>query len=249
MAWRCSGKSNANLVENLMHGGLITSSVVKQTMLTVDRAWFVPSNLMHQAYKDQPLPLGHDVTISAPHMHADMLERLEPYIEPGFHALDVGSGSGYLASCMISMMYLKAKELEESGQIDAIEKFNRDTKVIGIEYVEPIYRQSLENIKKNAQLKDWMERGLLTIRHGNGWKGDEANAPFNAIHVGAAATHIPQSLVDQLANGGRMVIPVGKHGIFHSQKLMVVDKDRKGSVEERTVNYVAFVPLVNPEND
>ena len=71
----------------------------------------------------------------------------------------------------------------------------------------------------------------MTIKFGDGWKGDPENAPFDAIHVGAAAETLPEELLRQLKVGGRMVIPVGKY----DQQLLCVDKDHQGKVSSRVI--------------
>jgi protein-L-isoaspartate(D-aspartate) O-methyltransferase len=88
---------------------------------------------------------------------------------------------------------------------------------------------------------------MYTIITGDGWKGVPQYAPYDAIHVGAAAESIPQKLVDQLANGGRMVIPVGKeYGIQH---IYLVDKDCNGSVSIKKTTAVRFVSLINKSHE
>lgn len=79
---------------------------------------------------------------------------------------------------------------------------------------------------------------------GDGWAGWKEHAPYNAIHVGAAAKSVPQQLLDQLASPGRMVIPVGTH----TQMLQVVDKDAQGKVTIYDAFGVQYVPLVNPSH-
>ena len=79
MAWRCSGRSNEELVRNLRTMAIIKSENVFQAMLAVDRAEFSPS----APYNDAPQPIGHNMTISAPHMHAFALEYLKDFLIPG----------------------------------------------------------------------------------------------------------------------------------------------------------------------
>jgi protein-L-isoaspartate(D-aspartate) O-methyltransferase len=84
--------------------------------------------------------------------------------------------------------------------------------------------------------------GNVEVRIGDGYAGWPAKAPFDGIIVTAAAPHVPEALVEQLAPGGRMVIPVGeRHGV---QELLVLRKGADGSVERRSVLPVRFVPLV-----
>ena len=81
--------------------GIIKSTVVYNAMLAVDRKDFCHTR---EAYKDNPQPIGSNVTISAPHMHAHALETLAAYLQPGSKVLDVGCGSGYLTTCMAIMV-------------------------------------------------------------------------------------------------------------------------------------------------
>ena len=103
MSWRCGGKTNAELVANLVKNNILKSKAGEQAMLLTDRSHYVPAEVKSQAYDDNPLYLGYGATISAPHMHAYALEYLAPHIKNNSHILDVGSGSGYLTSCLARM--------------------------------------------------------------------------------------------------------------------------------------------------
>jgi protein-L-isoaspartate(D-aspartate) O-methyltransferase len=78
------------MVENLQSYGIIKSRKVAEVIENIDRGLFVPNGV--QPYIDSPMAIGYNVTISAPHMHATCLQLLENYLQPGMHALDVGSG-------------------------------------------------------------------------------------------------------------------------------------------------------------
>lgn len=82
------------MVVHLQKSGVISSKKVAQVMETIDRALFVPEG--SPPYLDSPMPIGHNATISAPHMHAMCLELLENHLKPGMRALDVGSGIIYI---------------------------------------------------------------------------------------------------------------------------------------------------------
>ncbi|KAI9108822.1 hypothetical protein K1719_020127 [Acacia pycnantha] len=212
---------NKAMVESLQRYGVISSKKVAEVMETVDRALFVPDGT--PPYVDSPMAIGYNATISAPHMHAMCLQLLEQNLQPGMHALDVGSGTGYLTACFALMV-------------------GPEGCAVGVEHIPELVSSSLENIQKSAAaplLKD----GSLSVHAADGRKGWPEHAPYDAIHVGAAAQEIPQPLVDQLKPGGRMVIPVGN--VF--QDLKVIDKNSDGSVSVRTETSVRYVPLTSRE--
>ncbi|KAE9604300.1 hypothetical protein Lal_00002227 [Lupinus albus] len=220
----CSGSSmskNKAMVESLRRYGVISSNKVAEVMETVDRALFVPNGA--EAYVDSPMAIGYNATISAPHMHATCLQLLEENLQPGMHALDVGSGTGYLTACFALMVGPQGH-------------------AIGVEHIPELVSFSLENIKKSAAAPQF-EDGSLSVFAGDGRQGCPEFGPYDAIHVGAAAPEIPQPLIDQLKPGGRMVIPVGN--IF--QDLKVVDKNSDGSISVRTETSVRYVPLTSRE--
>uniref|UniRef100_A0A0D9XAT2 Protein-L-isoaspartate O-methyltransferase n=1 Tax=Leersia perrieri TaxID=77586 RepID=A0A0D9XAT2_9ORYZ len=218
-----SGASDKNkaMVQQLQRYGIIKSTKVAEVMDSIDRGLFVPSGA--SPYYDSPMPIGYNATISAPHMHASCLELLEKLLQPGMRALDVGSGTGYLTACFALMV-------------------GPEGRVVGVEHIPELVASSIENIKKSAaapQLSD----GSLNIHIADGREGWPELAPYDAIHVGAAAPQIPQALIEQLKPGGRMVIPVGTL----SQELKVVDKKQDGSVSIRDETSVRYVPLTSKD--
>uniref|UniRef100_A0A6N2K3L9 Protein-L-isoaspartate O-methyltransferase n=2 Tax=Salix viminalis TaxID=40686 RepID=A0A6N2K3L9_SALVM len=210
---------NKAMVEHLQHYEIISSKKVVEVMETIDRALFVPDGT--PAYVDSPMAIGYNATISAPHMHATCLQLLEENLKPGMHALDVGSGTGYLTACFALMVGPQGR-------------------AVGVEHIPELADSSLKNIEKSAAAP-LLKEGSLSIHVGDGRQGWPEFAPYDAIHVGAAAPEIPQPLLDQLKPGGRMVIPVGKI----SQDLKVVDKKEDGSVTVRTEISVRYVPLTS----
>lgn len=217
------GDKNKNraMVEQLQRCGVFSSDKVAEVMDTIDRGLFVPPGTA--AYVDSPMPIGHNATISAPHMHAMCLELLKDHLQPGMHALDVGSGTGYLTACFAMMVGSQGR-------------------VVGIEHIPELVAWSIENIKKSAAAP-LLEEGSLSVHAGDGRLGHPEAAPYDAIHVGAAAPEIPKALVEQLKPGGRLVIPVGTF----FQDLQVVDKQQDGTLNVRTETSVRYVPLTSRE--
>lgn len=212
---------NEVMVEELQSEGVIQSQRVAEVMASIDRGLFVPPGT--PAYLDSPMPIGYNATISAPHMHATCLELLKDHLQPGMHALDVGSGTGYLTACFAMMV-------------------GPEGRAVGIEHIPELVSWSIENIKKSPAAP-LLKSGALSVHVGDGRLGWPEAAPYDAIHVGAAAPQIPKALVEQLKPGGRMVIPVGT--LF--QDLQVVDKNLDGTLSVRTETSVRYVPLTSAE--
>jgi len=133
-------------------------------------------------------------------------------LDPDDTVLEVGTGSGYQAAVL--------------GQIVR--------KVITVEIVGPLATRAKGDLSELGYKN-------ITVLHKDGYFGHEEAAPYDAIIVTAAATHIPPPLIAQLKPGGRMVIPVGKFG--WTQNLMLVKKDRNGKITTRNKLPVRFVPL------
>ncbi|PWN30154.1 protein-L-isoaspartate O-methyltransferase [Jaminaea rosea] len=234
----CSGRTNQELISNLRREGLIHSTRVAEAMAKVDRKAYCPDP--RSAYQDSPQTIGYSATISAPHMHAHAAEELLEYLKPDSSVLDVGSGSGYLAALFHHLVKpMPGHEGEVSGA-------HSGSRVIGIEHIEPLVKQSVENMKTDG-LSDAMSKGQIEVVLGDGRKGWPARAPYNAIHVGAAS---PPSVIDaleaQLAKPGRLFIPVedpasGAQDIYH------VDKDESGKVTRKKMYGVRYVPLTDAD--
>lgn len=176
------------------------------------------------AYLDRPSPIGYGQTISAPHMHAaaaeKLLERFQGRAAEPLRVLDVGSGSGFLTAVL-------AFALPHAF-------------VIGVDVIPGLVSQSLANFNKSPATAALIASGRVRFHAGDGWAGYPPAAPFDLIHVGAAAETLPAALVAQLRPGGRLVCPVG----VYSQQLVCVDKGADGGVVQRDVMPVVFVPLV-----
>mmetsp|Transcript_2204 Transcript_2204/g.5456 ORF Transcript_2204/g.5456 Transcript_2204/m.5456 type:complete len:231 (-) Transcript_2204:115-807(-) len=209
--------SNEELIQRLCDQQIIKKDVVARAMLSTDRRGFVLQGA--SAYSDSPQPLGHKATISAPHMHAHALGLLAGHLKPGARALDIGCGSGYLSVCM-------ARMVGETGR------------VVAIDYLAPLVEMATANVQ--AADAELLRSGQLSILKGDGWEGAPNDAPFDAIHVGAAAASVPSALKEQLALGGRMVIPVGTS----TQVFWQIDRLSDGGFQETPLMNVRYVPLV-----
>ena len=171
-----------DLVKQLILEGRIKTKEVERAFLDVKREEFVPDHLMHYAYVDSPLEIGHGQTISAPHMVAIMVEGLD--IKKGQKILEVGAGSGYHAAIV-------SKLVGSKGHVYTIER----------------YSALAENAKKNLK-----NTGIknVTIENGDGSEGLPKYAPYDRIYVTCAAPDIPPPLIDQLKDQGKLMVPVGK---------------------------------------
>ncbi|KAI8993493.1 protein-L-isoaspartate O-methyltransferase [Pilobolus umbonatus] len=185
-------------------------------MKSIDRKDFCP----RYPYEDSPQSIGYNATISAPHMHAYALCKLEPYLQPGMKVLDVGSGSGYLTACMAAMV-------------------GSEGRVVGIEHIHELVDESIKKLKIHHS--DWLSSGRVKVVTGDGRLGYEEDGPYDCIHVGAAASTTPQALIDQLKAPGRLFIPEGNL----SQSIMIYDKDQNGVIHKDKWLGVVYVPLTD----
>ena len=171
------------LIRNLKSRNEEISNRVFDAMEQVPRHLFVPGNERINAYTDRPLPIGSGQTISAPHMVAIMCSLLD--LCPGHRVLEVGCGMGYHAAVM-------AQLVRPGGHVYAVERI----KILG------------ESAKKNL-LESGYENVTVVIEDGS--QGLPRQAPFDRISVACTAPEIPDILIEQLTQGGKMVIPVGQY--------------------------------------
>jgi len=217
-------KKNRKLLTILKEEGVLKSDLVFQTMMTINRRNFLPEGLINRAYQDNPLSIGWNTTISAPHMHANTLEELKAHLKKGGKAIDIGCGSGYVTACMAEIM-------GEHG------------KVIGLDHIEDIIIFARNNLKKKNQYL--IDSRRVEFINADGRKGYPEGGSYDVIHVGGAVAQVPQEMLNQLAKGGRMWIPVGPNGC---QAIYVYDKDMNGNVKNQKLFNVSYGALTSVEN-
>lgn len=201
------------MLEDQVRARGIEDQSVLAAMRKVPRHRFVPQAMAAHAYEDRALPIGHDVTISQPSVVAFMIQAVD--VQPGDKVLDVGTGSGYQAAVLAEM----------------------GARVYGVEIVEPLVRRARAVLTERGYLGPDAATHV-EVHHGDGYRGLPNRGPFDAIIVAAAAPRVPEPLVEQLAAGGRMIVPVGEG----PQRLVLLERTEHG-VERRDVLDVAFVPM------
>ena len=201
------------LVDSLVRRGYVVSTAVEEAMRRVPREEFVLERLRNDAYVDTPLPIGVGQTISAPHMVAIMVEKLD--LRPGQKVLEIGSGSGYHAAVVAEMVM-------------------PDGHVYTIERIGSLAQFAESNLKRTGY------SDVVTVVMGDGSKGLMEQAPFDRIFVACSAPDVPTPLREQLADGGKMLVPVG--GRMY-QDLMCVER-KGGQFSKRNYGGCVFVPLI-----
>ena len=209
--------SQSALVNYLQHEQkIITDNRVANAMKAVDRADF--TDIM--PHQDAPQSIQYEATISAPHIHAYALQQLNP--NPGAKVLDIGSGSGYLLPAFAQLV-------------------GRNGKVIGIEHIKELCIKSYRNIQKHHQ--NQLDNKTIRIFWGDGRCGYEKEAPYDAIHIGAATpVRIVNRLVKQLKPGGKMIVPVI---VKTGEKLRLYTKHNDGTVSFQHLSNVTYVALTS----
>jgi len=188
----------------------ITDELVLAQVRNVPRHLFMDEAMASRAYEDTALPIGHGQTISQPYVVALMTQALLEDGKPAI-VLEIGSGCGYQTAILSSLV----------GKLFAIER---------LASLQVRARQTLASLNMLG----------IRMRVGDGWQGWPTQAPFDGILVAAAPETVPEALLNQLADGGRLIIPVGGRA---SQELIKIT--RKGSnFEKRSLGSVRFVPLI-----
>ena len=188
----------------------ITRVEVLEAIRSVPRHLFVDEALAHRSYEDTALPIGYGQTLSQPYMVARMSELALARGKPR-KVLEIGSGSGYQTAILASLV----------------------DEICAIERIKPLQERA------RKQLRALRVRNVR-LRHGDGLEGWPGEAPFDLILGAAAPERVPQTLLDQLAPDGCMILPVGGN----RQRLMMITATPEGFVEE-VIEEVNFVPMIS----
>lgn len=200
---------NRDLVSHLIRSGVLRTPRIVEAFVRCDRIRFVPEEYSEYAYEDRPLPIGEAQTISQPYTVAFMLELLRP--EEGNRILDVGSGSGWttaLLSCCVG----------ESGWIE------------GVERIDELVRLGRENLSRCEIANATIEKAPPDVL-------GKPSRIYERILVSASATQLPPPLIEQLAPGGILVIPI-------ENSIWRIVKRHNGTLDSTEYPGFRFVPLV-----
>jgi protein-L-isoaspartate(D-aspartate) O-methyltransferase len=204
------GTKRESMVENTIIARGVQDEQVIRAMQSVLRHEFVLPEDLSSAYADHPLPIGYGQTISQPYVVAWMTELLE--LQPGEKVLEIGTGSGYQAAVLAEIPELEIYSIEIVPEL------------------AQIAAQRLEALGYTG----------IHLRQGDGYYGWEEAAPFDAIIVTAAPDHLPAPLVSQLAEGGRIVIPIGPPGGYQSLWKFVLEDGELKAYDQGMVTFVRF---------
>jgi protein-L-isoaspartate(D-aspartate) O-methyltransferase len=187
----------------------IADEAVLAAMGSVPRHLFVEEALASRAYDDDALPIGFSQTISQPYIVARMIEALRAGRELG-KVLEIGTGCGYQAAVLAQLA----------------------NEVYSIERIAPLLAKARANLRS-------LRLSNLRLKHADGNLGLPEAAPFDSIILAAAARQLPPALLQQLAPGGRIILPLGNS----EQVLRLVERTRSGH-SETTLDAVRFVPML-----
>ena len=205
-----SQRTRDRLVVRLREAGIQDERVL-EVMRDTPRHIFVDEALASRAYEDTSLPIGFGQTISQPYIVAHMTEVLLKDFTPR-RVLEVGTGSGYQTSVLAQLV----------------------PEVYTVERIAGLQEQARQRLARQLRLSN------IRYKHSDGNWGWKENAPYDGILVTAAPEEVPPELLNQLAEGGRLVIPSGPNG---QQQLRVYSREGD-SLKESILGTVSFVPLL-----
>ena len=188
----------------------IRNEAVLEQIRNVPRHLFVDEALASRAYEDTALPIGMGQTISQPYVVARMTEALLDGFT-GEKVLEVGTGCGYQTAVLAPLV----------------------KKIYTIERIPELLRKTKHRLRE-------LDIYNVQFKPGDGWEGWPKYGPYDGIIVTAAPDEVPRKLLDQLAPGGRLIIPVGPQGI---QDLVMITKC-DDHYEQVSLGAVTFVPLI-----
>ena len=188
----------------------IRSNAVLEQIRNVPRHLFVDEALASRAYEDTALPIGLGQTISQPYVVARMTEALLDGFE-GEKVLEIGTGCGYQTAVLAPLV----------------------KKIYTVERIPELLRKAKHRLRE-------LDIYNVQFRPGDGWEGWPKYGPYDGILVAAAAPELPEKLLEQLAPGGRLIMPVGPSG---RQDLLMITR-RGDHFEQTSLGAVSFVPLV-----
>lgn len=207
-----SARTRERLISILRDEGIANEAVLERVR-EVPRHLFVDEALSSRAYENTVLPIGHGQTISQPFIVARMTEALiEDRELPIPKVLEIGTGCGYQTAVLAGF----ARHIFGLERINALLKLSR---------------QRLRNLRINN----------VSLRHADGFDGWPSQAPFQGILVAAAPATVPEALLAQLDDGGRLLIPAGPSG---QQSLLRITR-HGDEFEREALGAVSFVPLVS----
>lgn len=205
-----SQRTRARMIDRLREKGIRNEAVLR-AMAAVPRHVFVEEALASRAYEDTALPLGLGQTISQPYIVARMIELLLNGRPALGKTLEIGAGCGYQAAVLAQLT----------------------DEVYAVERLAPLLEKAKANMRTLQQFN-------VRLKYADGQLGLPEAAPFDSIIVAAAGINVPPALLQQLAMGGRLVLPVGAA----EQYLSFIERTPQGYVETR-LDAVRFVPLLS----
>jgi len=213
-----SARTRDRLVQRLTQEGIRQPEILER-IRNVPRHLFVDEALSSRAYEDSALPIGQGQTISQPFVVALMTQALlerDGKLVKLPKVLEIGTGCGY--------------------QTAVLAPFVRQ--LFTIERILPLQQAARDQLRE-------LGVGNVRFRHDDGFRGWPGQAPFDGIIVTAAPGAVPEMLLEQLADGGRLVLPVGPTG--GTQQLLRITRNGSGFEEER-LSHVSFVPMLEGKN-
>lgn len=203
---------SAQILAQKLQAEGITDSSVLAAIAQTPRHLFVEPVLAHKAYENTALPIGQGQTISQPYIVARMTALLLQGNSSGT-VLEIGTGSGYQTAILARLF----------------------KHVCSVERIKALQFQAKRRLQQ-------LDLHNVSMKHGDGWQGWPSKGPFDSIIVTAAPSEVPQALLQQLSEGGRLVIPVGAE-----QQVLRVYQRQADEFHSQDIETVRFVPLVPGE--